>query len=123
MQNKEIKMDKKALERYKRKLLKAREELVRKLIADYNSSKTSEREIAQDIADQALDTYSKEFLYSLSNTDREQLLMINEALNRIDESTYGLCLRCGRKIATKRLDAIPWAKYCIECQEKLEEGE
>jgi len=123
MQNKEIKMDKKALEKYRRKLLKAREELMKKIIADYDSSKSSEREIAQDIGDQALDTYSKEFLYSLSDADRKQLLMINEALNRIEESNYGFCLRCGRKIATKRLDVIPWAKYCIECQEKLEEGE
>jgi len=123
MQNKEIKMDKKTLEKYRKKLLKAREELIKKIIADYNSSKSSEREIAQDIGDQALDTYSKEFLYSLSDADRKQLLMINEALNRIEEGSYGFCLRCGKKIAAKRLDVIPWAKYCIECQEKLEEGE
>ncbi len=123
MQNKEIKMDKKALEKYRKRLLKAREELMKKIIAGYDSSKSSEREIAQDIGDQALDTYSKEFLYSLSDADRKQLLMINEALNRIEEGSYGFCLRCGRKIATKRLDVIPWAKYCIECQEKLEEGE
>ena len=123
MQNRECKMDKKTLEKYKKKLLKAREELMKKLIADYDSSKSSEREIAQDIGDQALDTYSKEFLYSLSDTDRKQLLMINEALNRIEECNYGFCMRCGKKIASKRLDVIPWAEYCIECQEKLEEGE
>ena len=123
MQSKEVKMDKKALEKYRKRLLKAKTELIKKLLSDYDSTKAVEPEIAQDLADQAVDTYSKEFLYSLSNTDREQLQMIDEALRRINDSSYGYCQRCRKKISNKRLDAIPWARYCIECQEKLEKGE
>jgi len=45
------------------------------------------------------------------------------ALERLEEGTFGECLQCGTTIGAKRLEALPWTPYCIECQEKIENGE
>lgn len=74
----------------------------------------------QDLADQASEGYRKEFLYSLSDSDRETLLQVEEALRRMDEGTYEECSSCGEKIPLARLKAIPWATLCINCQELQE---
>jgi DnaK suppressor protein len=48
--------------------------------------------------------------------------MVEGALSRVREGTYGECISCGREINAKRLEAVPWTRHCIECQEKLEKG-
>lgn len=114
-------MNKKEKERYKIKLLKKKQEIIEKLSETYNVSKEVETGIAQDVVDKAESSYTKEFLLSLSNTERSQLLMIDEALRRIEKCDYGFCQMCGKKISKKRLDAIPWTPYCLNDQEKAEE--
>ena len=49
---------------------------------------------------------------------QEQLLDINRALERIEEGTYGICTNCGQPIQAERLEALPWAELCIDCQRK-----
>lgn len=49
----------------------------------------------------------------------EQLLDINQALERIEEGTYGVCTNCGQPIQAERLEALPWAELCINCQRKV----
>ncbi len=114
-------MYKKERERYRNKLLKKKEEIVDKISKTYNESKEVESGIAQDVADKAESSYTKEFLLSLTNAEREQLLLIDEALNRVDKKELGICQSCGKTINKKRLDVVPWAPYCIDCQEKEEE--
>lgn len=114
-------LDKKEKEKYKKKLLQKKQEIIEKLSETYNESKEVETGIAQDVADKAESSYTKEFLLSLSDTERKQLLLIDEALKRIETSEYGICQMCGQKINKKRLDAISWTPYCINCQEKAEE--
>ncbi len=115
-------MNKKEKERYKKKLLKRKQEIIETLSEFYNESKEVEDPgIAMDMGDKAESSYTKEFLLSLSDTERKQLHLIDEALKRVDECTLGVCQMCGTKIGKKRLDAIPWTPYCIECQEKAEE--
>lgn len=60
---------------------------------------------------------------AIRNLDRESKLLkeVRAALSRIDENTFGTCLRCEEDIPEKRLKAVPWAAYCIACQEKLEQ--
>jgi len=108
-------------ERYKKKLLAKKETIIAKLSEVYNESKEVESGIAQDIVDRAESSYTKEFLLSLSDTERAQLFMIDEALRRIEKNEYGTCQMCGKNISKKRLVAVPWSPYCIECQEKSEE--
>ncbi len=114
-------MNKKERERYRNKLLKKKEEIVNKISETYNETKEVESGIAQDVVDKAESSYTKEFLLSLSNAEREQLLLIDEALKRIDKKELGICQRCGKDINKKRLNAVPWTSYCIDCQEIEEE--
>ena len=76
----------------------------------------------QDLADKAASAYSKELNFSLSDTERNLLMMIDESFNRINAGTYGTCSNCGATIGEKRLQAVPWAPFCIDCQELQEKG-
>jgi len=76
----------------------------------------------QDLADKAANAYSKELNFSLSDSDRETLMLIGEALDRMAASEYGTCVNCSVDIGAKRLEAVPWAPYCIDCQELSERG-
>jgi DnaK suppressor protein len=79
-------------------------------------------ESAQDVADRAANSYTKEFLFSQSNSERMTLQMVDGALDRIREGSFGECIACGTEINPKRLEAVPWTRHCIECQEKVEQG-
>ncbi len=77
---------------------------------------------AEDLVDRANSAYNREFLLSLSGSEREILKEIEGALDRIAADDYGTCLACEEKIPAKRLQAVPWARYCIDCQELVEQG-
>lgn len=76
----------------------------------------------QDLADKAASAYSKELNFSLSDAERNLLMAIEESFNRIREGTYGTCSNCGVEIGEKRLTAVPWTSFCIDCQELQEKG-
>jgi len=115
-------MTKKVLDAYKTRLLDKK----RTLANAYNKNKTygrlTEDEGTQDLADKASSAYTKEFLYSLSNTDRAILQQVDEALGRIARGKFGVCSECGDELNKKRLEAVPWAGYCVSCQDKKEKG-
>ena len=76
-----------------------------------------------DVADQAVFSYQKEMLFTQGTEGHSQLSLVRLALERLHEGSFGQCLHCGRPIGEKRLEALPWTPYCIECQEKIETGE
>ena len=76
----------------------------------------------QDLADKAASAYSKELNFSLSDGERNVLMLIDEAFARIKEGTFGTCTNCGNTIGEKRLTAVPWTAFCIDCQELQEKG-
>ena len=76
----------------------------------------------QDLADKAASAYSKELNFSLSDGERNLLMLIDEAFNRVKEGNFGTCTNCGNIIGEKRLTAVPWSPYCIDCQELQEKG-
>ena len=59
---------------------------------------------------------------AIRNLDRESKLLkeVNAAMKRVDEGSYGTCLRCEEEIPEKRMKAVPWAAYCVPCQEAIE---
>ena len=67
--------------------------------------------------DQAQLTHDESVSLRLNNLDYTQLRLVNEALDRLDSGDYGTCLRCEEPIPAKRLHALPWARYCVPCQE------
>lgn len=76
----------------------------------------------EDIVDRANNSYNREFMFALSDTERRILIEIDDALQRMDSGSYGSCAHCNIEIAKARLRALPWAKYCIDCQEQVERG-
>src|SRR5712692_1995264 len=117
-----MRMEQKKLKIFKDKLVQKKQDI---LVA-YNKNKTygkeADEEGSQDIADKASNSYTKEFLFSLSNTERDMLQLVDEALVRIDDRRFGTCVVCEEELDRKRLEAVPWAKRCISCQEKQEQG-
>lgn len=114
-------MNKRALEQYRKMLEAKRRELVDSYMKNKNYGKEANFDQGtQDLADRASTAYTKEFLYSLSNSERKILYMVEQALERIKQNAFGICQECEEKIGKKRLDAVPWAAYCINCQEQEE---
>lgn len=73
-----------------------------------------------DAADQASQSIEKELLFELSDNERIQLDQVEAALRKIDKGTYGVCESCRKPIAKARLEALPFARYCISCQSSSE---
>lgn len=115
-------MDKKKIEAFKKRLEERQRELRTAVSRNEQDGRAADLDTAQDVADRASSSYQKEFLFHQSSNDRQLLQMVEAALGRIREGTFGECISCGNEINIKRLEAVPWTRYCIECQEKLEKG-
>ena len=116
-------MDKKKLETFKKRLEERQQELRKKVTTMQQDGRAADvADMAQDIADRAASSYNKEFLFHQSTNDRALLGMVEGALGRIREGNFGQCISCGKEINSKRLEAVPWTRHCIECQEKAEQG-
>jgi len=113
----------KDLDNFKETLLKKKSELIQLLHKNqsYGREIDSEGE-AMDIVDKASSSYTKEFLFSRSNQERLFLLAVKEALDRIEDGSFGECSNCDEPINLKRIQAVPWAKLCLACQELEEQG-
>ena len=95
-----------------------------KLISEISSSLTPESLTASseigDLVDQAGDERDRELSLLLTDRDKEKLFAINEALEKLKEGGYGICEECGEKIGQGRVKVMPLAKYCVNCQSKIE---
>jgi DnaK suppressor protein len=103
-------------------LLKKQKEMVDTYQRDRAAGNEQPEDGIQDLADKAATAYSKELNFSLSDSDRETLVLIDDALARMAKSLYGSCANCGSEISEKRLEAVPWTQHCIDCQEQQEKG-
>jgi DnaK suppressor protein len=120
-----LKEDRKAALR--RLLINRREEIVKEAkeeISKYIKGETRQLvETALDDGDWSIIDLSEDISLRQLSTHRQTLLKIDEALRKLDEGTYGMCEDCGGAISKERLKIIPFAIYCIDCQEKREELE
>jgi DnaK suppressor protein len=115
-------MDKKRLDYYKKKLQARREELIKTIARTEEEGRTADDDPTVDLADKAANSYTKEFLFGQTNVDRSMLALIDSALARIRANSYGSCTECEEELQQKRLEAVPWARYCVTCAEKHEQG-
>ena len=115
-------MDKRKQKSYRDRLLARREGLFRQVTEAEMSSRERDAEATQDPADMAANAYTKELLISMSANDRRLLGLIDESLTRIEAGEYGNCVNCDEPVPEKRLEAVPWARYCLSCQDKQERG-
>jgi DnaK suppressor protein len=116
-------MDKKRLDYYKKKLVARREELVRGIARTEQEGREADEDPTVDLADKAANSYTKEFLFGQTHNDRSLLQLVDDALTRINKDDgFGECGSCHQELQQKRLEAVPWTRYCITCQEKMEQG-
>ncbi len=116
------KRTKREIEKYRRMLEEKKTVLSAELAKARSAEEETNEESTQDIADKAVASYTREFLYSLTDAERTVILQIDGALTRIDDGTYGSCGNCGVTMNDKRLTAVPWTPYCVDCQELFEKG-
>ena len=112
-------MSKSNLKEIKEKLLAERDLLIEKLKGNDLSIDDAE---TPDPVDLAVRNYSKNVMLAVSENESKQLALVDEAILRIDDDEYGHCQNCEKEVNPKRLAAIPWARYCLDCQELLEKG-
>ena len=116
------KLDRKTIARFRKILLKEREQIVGEVKQIVESSNEMGQDGIQDIGDEAANIYNKQILLSLNENERMRLREVDESLDRIGNGTYGICEECGGPISLKRLEVRPVAKYCVPCLTKLEKG-
>ena len=103
---------------YKENLFRKRAEILAEREGKSLSTPMDNNTRQGDMADQASGTNEVHIQLKLKQTDAKILQAIEEALERLDSGSYGLCRDCGEDIAAARLNAIPWTRVCIECKEK-----
>jgi DnaK suppressor protein len=119
----EVLLNSQSVRRYKDRLLQHKKSLESSTLTAVEQGRETIAEDAQDAADQAVFSYQKELLFTRGTHDHGQLAMVKSALQRLKEGGFGKCAHCGAQIGAKRLEAVPWTPYCIDCQEKVERGE
>ena len=110
------------LDSFRQSLEEKRRELVDLYEHDVRVGQESSDENFDDIVDRANNSFNRELMFLLSDTEREVLIRIEEAFERLDEGSYGCCTYCSGPISLARLRALPWARFCIDCQESEERG-
>ncbi len=119
-------MTKKDLKKFEHLLLEQRERIVRSLEGFQNHTTLEEvvdpREEGADLADVGSDAAEQETAVTLASFDAAQLQAIDEALQRIKAGTYGVCEICNKEIPKKRLEIVPYARYCVQCQSEMEKS-
>ena len=118
-------MNKLMILKYKRLLLKEREKLEKDIKhLEFKTREDSSGDLSTHtyhIADVGTDNFDKDMNLGLCGTEQEILQKVDDALDKIKSGTYGRCEVCKEDIPQKRLRVLPYARYCLKCQEKVEE--
>lgn len=104
-------------------LLKRREDLMKEIVGNRERESDPLKKDVGDIYDEASSERERELSLTLGDRDRQKLIEIDEALQRLESGEYGVCESCGEKIATGRLKAQPFARLCISCKSEEERQE
>jgi DnaK suppressor protein len=125
---KTLKLSKDTADKFRKLLVELRDHLIDgvNFLASDNL-KRSHREASGELsgyslhmADAGTDNFDREFALSLVSSEQEALYEIEEALKRLEQGTYGLCANCEKPIRRERLEAVPFARLCIQCQSSIE---
>ena len=111
-------MDRRQIQRFKTRLETRHHELRVSIEHQLRNARGAEPE--PDTLDQATRQSEKEVLLQTSTNEKQLLRAVESALRRIQDGSFGQCLSCGNEIGSRRLEAVPWTPYCIQCQEDFE---
>lgn len=104
---------------YRRMLESKAEEVRRSMSAQKAAQVVARLDCPSDEGDLSQQHHEEWIFLNRNTIDMKLLREISDALLRIEQDTYGVCLECEEPISTKRLDAVPWARYCVHCQERI----
>ena len=113
-------MDAKKIEEIRRQLSNERASLMESINRARQAAAETKIERTEDEGDLATISHNRDVIYNLHENDFTRLRFIQQALRAMDRGSYGECVRCGEDINEKRLEAVPWATMCIQCQEQAE---
>ena len=116
-------MRKDRLTQFRKRLIEKHRQLADEVGRTALYVKDQEDDSIKDLGDQANTAYTREFFFELGNGDRRILRDVVSALQKIDDGSFGNCERCGEAIGDKRLEALPFARHCIDCQRLTEQEE
>jgi DnaK suppressor protein len=107
------------LARY-RKVLEAKAEEVRSSMSAQKAAQVVARlDVPSDEGDLSQQHHEEWIFLNRNTIDMKLLREVSDALHRIDHDHYGICMECDEPISAKRLEAVPWARYCVTCQERI----
>jgi RNA polymerase-binding protein DksA len=110
-------MEKDFVERMKKSLYGLKKEIIDTLMSNNEDFRAIVEGLdPKDFADIASDDMDRKMLETIGSKDMKRMRLIDSALTRIEQGKYGMCMKCGKKIPKERLQAIPYALMCIECQ-------
>lgn len=117
------KLTKAKLNRYRKVLLKILEELGHKVEFIEDTVLRGDNDTSPDESDEfGSDSYQRDMQINLIENESEILREVQEALERVEEGTYGVCEVCDKLIPERRLEVLPYAKHCVTCQQAMDEG-
>lgn len=96
-------------------LLARRDELAERVRRIHRDLRRRDQPVPADFAEQVVDQENIDVLYSLEDEGRTELARVERALERLEQGEYEFCVRCGERIASARLEALPYAETCIKC--------
>ena len=103
-----------------RKVLEAKAEEVRRSMSAQKAAQVVARlDVPSDEGDLSQQHHEEWIFLNRNTIDMKLLREVSDALHRIDHDYYGICLECDEPISAKRLEAVPWARYCVTCQERI----
>ena len=121
-------MNKAQLKQFRQLLITERAKLASEIKSIAEDALKSPREASGDLsaytihmADMAADTYERELSMNIVSSEQELLYQIDDALKRIDDGSYGVCIQCNKPITMSRLKAVPYASMCVACQRTKEQ--
>jgi DnaK suppressor protein len=113
----------KEVEMYQRLLRAKEQELIHSIAKIEVDGRETGDPGAQDPVDKANGSLAKEYLFRESDYDRTILGLVQSALGRVASGEFGECMACGQPVEKKRLEAVPWARHCIRCEELQDKGQ
>ena len=118
-----LSMDRKSIARFTKLLEDRQRELRLDVVKTQKEMRTAQHDYGKDEGDRANTSLAKEIRLGQKSRDQALLNAVDVSLKRISEGTFGECLNCGQEINATRLEAIPWVRYCITCQELIDSTE
>jgi len=114
------KMNSTEIKKFKEELIRLKEELLSLVQKTTENEKEYPSSEVGDTIDLAADSSARELLFELNDSEKKRLEDIDRALQKIEQSRFGICEKCGNEIDKKRLKAVPYARFCIKCKALME---